>query len=125
MKTLVLDVDKEDFFVTDIEPELSEYYRLLNCDLIDIVARCIGGKWFDIICDDEGLLTQRKLSAVNKKYEPMLVGNLMFVHHDDEGNTVGIDDEEILHIMNNIQFMGTRRYPDGYPMLVNCNFFEE
>ena len=38
-----------------IEKSLDSYYKTLDCSCIDIVTRKIGGRRFDIICDDEGL----------------------------------------------------------------------
>lgn len=56
MKVLLLDTDRLQPQVVETEGGLDEWYRLLRCDLIDIVSRQIGGRYFDIICDDEGLL---------------------------------------------------------------------
>ena len=39
-----------------IEDTLETYYKLIDCDTIDIVTRRIGGKAFHIICDDEILI---------------------------------------------------------------------
>lgn len=123
MKTILIDVKNERASIIDCKPELDEYYRHLDCDCIDIVMRKIGGKWFDVMCDDEGLFkAEPKMSAINDLGEPMLVGNLMFFHNDGEGNLVGLDDEDIEHLKKHIMRMYTRRYPAGYPMLVQCEY---
>lgn len=75
---------------------LDDYYYYLECNTIDIVQRSVKGRLFDIICDDEGLFKKNNyVSARNKIGEPMLVGNLLFCHHDEEGNMTSITEEEI------------------------------
>lgn len=87
----------------EVTGELQEYYDLIGCDYIDIVTRKIGDTYFDIICDDEGLLKDNpRITAVDTEGNPMLVGNLIFSHTNEEGETVGITDEEIKMIRDNV-----------------------
>ena len=87
MKTVLLDVSAGIAKVVDVEPKLEAYYKLLHCRCIDIVERRIGGRWFDVMCDDEGLLQSEPIvSAFDYLGRARLVGSLMFFHHDDEGN---------------------------------------
>lgn len=123
MKFLLLDVINEKVEVVEIEPKLDEYYRLIQTDVIDIVERKIGGKYFDIICDDEGVLKENpKISAISDMGEPMLVGNLIFSKVDGGGYTIGLTQDEIDHISEYVQKMYTRNYPNGYLMLTQCEF---
>lgn len=123
MKTVLLDVYKEKVGIGNIEANLDCYYRLLDCTSIDIVTRKIGGKWFDIVCDDEGLFREpQKVSAINDMGEPMLVGNLLFFHNDGEGNLTGLEDEDIEHLKRYIKRMYTEKFPKGYPMLTQCEY---
>lgn len=55
MKVLLLDTDSLQPQVVETEGGLLEWYRLIKCNLIDIVSRKIGGRYYDIILDDEGL----------------------------------------------------------------------
>lgn len=55
MLGLLIDVKNNNVSVK-MANSLKDYYRLIDCDVIDIVKRCIGGKYYNIICDDEGLL---------------------------------------------------------------------
>ena len=104
MKMAFLDVKNgKELQVVDIADELKEYYRLIDCSTIDITMRKVGSTAYDIICDDEGLLKSDPIvSMISDKYhdkpEPMLVGNLLFAHHDTEGNMTGLTDEEIADI---------------------------
>ena len=78
MKTILLNVYEEKVQIIDIEPTLDEYYKTLDCSCIDIVERKIGGKFYDVMCDDEGLFREpQKISAINDMGEPMFVGNLL------------------------------------------------
>ena len=55
MKVLLIDTDTLQPQVVETAGGLQEWYRLIKCDLIDIVSRKIGGRYNDIIVDDEGL----------------------------------------------------------------------
>lgn len=97
MKVLVL--NEKGFEVQNIADKLSEYYKLIECTTIDIVVRMIAGKAYDIICDDEGLFKENpRVTALWKDFTPALVGNLIFAHHDTEGNMTGLTDDEIQSI---------------------------
>lgn len=126
MKTLLLNVYEDKVKVLDIQPDLHEYYKALDCSCIDIVERRIGGKLFSIMCDDEGLFREDcKIAAINDMGEPMLVGNLMFFKAgaDEEGNLIELDEDDIEHIYGFIQKMYTRNHPEGYRMLTQCEYY--
>ena len=64
----------------------------------------------DIFADDEGLLKadpKTTLIITDKenrmKVLTALVGNLVFVSHDDEGNTLGLTDEQIVFIKDHLK----------------------
>lgn len=42
----------------DSDNTLSELYKLIGCDLIDIAQVEVGGKYFDVYCNDEFLLKE-------------------------------------------------------------------
>lgn len=82
--------------VTVFEDTLENIYGLLSVDLIDVTERKIGNFTYDVVCDDEGLLVNECLpSAYNSKCQPQLVGNLLLVNHDEEGNFASLTDEQI------------------------------
>lgn len=120
---LLLDVYKDD--VKEIQcDKLEDFHEALNCRCFDIVTRCIGKEEFDLYIDDEGLLkSDPTISAINNLGEPMIVGNIIFAKHDYEGETVDLTADEIKHIRKNIQKMYTRNHPEGYNMLVNCEYY--
>ena len=64
----------------------------------------------DIFADDEGLLKanpKTTLIITDKKNRmkvlTALVGNLIFVSHDDEGNTLGLTDEQVEFIKSHLK----------------------
>ena len=123
MKTILLNVIEEIVQIMDVEPDLQAYYKALDCDCIDIVERKIGGKFYDVMCDDEGLFREpQKISAINDMGEPMFVGNLLFFNNDGQGDLVGLSDKDIEHIKKHIKKMYTYKYPNGYPMLTQCEY---
>ena len=122
MRTILLDVYKNEVKEIDIAPELDAYYKNLDCSFFDIVHLKIGGTWFDIMCDEEGLYREdHKISAVNSLEQPMIVGNLMFFHIDEEGELTGLSEEDVSLIRSCIQIRYTRNHPEGYCMLTQCD----
>lgn len=85
--------------VRNIENNLQTYYDIIGCDAIDIVSRRFAGKYLDVICDDEGLLKDdARLTAIDVNSRPMLVGTLIIVDHDDEGETVSLTAEDVKRV---------------------------
>ena len=83
-----------------VDHTLESFYKILDCDTIDVVHRNIGGKRFNIICDDEALLkSPRHTSAVDPMFEPMLFGNLFVVGLSDEnGDFTNLTRAQLLHL---------------------------
>lgn len=123
MKGLLLDIKNNKTQVVEVEG-LEQYYELLNCQLVDIVNRRIGRKRFEIICDDEGTFKEDcKISAINNLGQPMLVGSLLICGKADmEGELTSLTDKEITYIQERIQNMCTRKHPEGYLMLTQCEY---
>lgn len=65
-----------------IDKTLESYYKTLHCDLIEIPTYKFGGKSFDVICDEEGLIKggQPVISAIDAAGKPALVGSLLIVN---------------------------------------------
>lgn len=100
MKTntvLVFDAETRTFYRT-IVSTLDDIYANLKCDCFDIATRKIGDTYYDIYCDDEGLLKENlNISAINRNGEVMLVGNLLFTQH----NAGGLTESEVAEILEN------------------------
>ena len=124
LRGVLVDVENEKFSTIEIPDNLYEFYKILKCDCIDIVVRRIGGKRFNIICDDIGLFKNpQKISAINNLGQPQLVGNLFIVGGDTlDGDLIGLTDQEALHIVSKVQKISTHNFPAGYPMLTQCEY---
>lgn len=85
----------------EIEPEPEVYCKLLDCSYITITTLKVNGKEFAVICDDEGLLTKKSVSALDENLNPVLVGSLIFAH-DDEGELTDITREEADFLSENL-----------------------
>lgn len=105
-RLLLIDVVKNEIKEVHINGgDIHWYHEYIDCRCFDITQRKIGGRYFDIFCDDEGLLKdpQPPLSAINTKTkEPMLVGNLIIANHDRAGETTDLSDEDIKLIKKHI-----------------------
>lgn len=123
IKGVLIDVVNDSAKAIEVEKDLETYYKILNCSCIDIVDRKIGKKEFNIICDDEGLFKKpQKISAINNLGEPQLVGNLFVVKFDGKEDVTSLDDSECKYVMQYIQKMCTKNYPEGYPILTQVEF---
>lgn len=93
----------------EIESNLDTYYSEIGCDCIEIPDRCIGGKLFNIICDEEGLLKDHPIpSAVGNGYQEAICGNLIVCGlADDDGELTSITDEDVQLIRDNIRGAAT------------------
>lgn len=90
------------FILADCK-SLDDFYEQLGCECFDITQRLIGGKCFDVFCDDIGFYRDDPvISAVDSNGLPLLVGNLIFANHDQEGNTVSLSDEDVILICTHI-----------------------
>lgn len=91
IRGVLVDVNTGRISDTTVDKNLEAYYEILNCRCIDIVSRTICGRNFDIICDDEAMLTENPIpSAVNQDGNIDLHGNLFIVRFN------GVDDVESL-----------------------------
>lgn len=97
-------LDPENGVRFEVVKSLEDMYREIGCNTIDIATRKVGGKWFDFIIDDEGLLKpDPRVSAIyiNEEdgvCEPALFGTLIVCSHDEAGNTtdISLDDHMLL-----------------------------
>lgn len=110
--------------VREVDHSLEAWYDLIGCRCVDIVGRQIGGKWFNIICDDEGTFVEDcRISAISDMGQIMLVGALLVCGGTDEnGELTGLTDDEVRHIERYVQHQGTRRHPEGWRMLMQMEW---
>lgn len=78
------------------EDELHTIYNLLDVEYIDVATRSVGGKVYDFIVDDEGLLKSPCIPSVFGKDErPMLVGNVLIVNSNEMGEFTSLTEEDV------------------------------
>ena len=75
-----------------IEKSLDSYYATLRCSCIDIVSRPIFNRNFDIICDDEALLTCDPYpSALSVLHDVALCGPIFVVRFDGKDDVTDLE----------------------------------
>lgn len=99
-KITMLYIRKDLATFEEVEPTLQSYYKLLGCDLIDIVSITFNGKSYDVICDDEALLKQPPLSfsVISKEGYPMIAGNILICNSEGEYETA-LTTEDVMRLM--------------------------
>lgn len=86
-----------------IRRDIDEYHRLLQCTVLDMPFRWIGGKPFVIICDDEGTFREDCRVSARNGNEIMLVGNLFVVAFDGNEDIRGLTPDEADHVMQHTE----------------------
>ncbi len=101
IRALAINVDKGEVNETYVGG-LEDYYKEIGCKLIDIVKMSVGGKYYNVVCDDEGLLKRDFIVSATsgRQNHPMLVGNLVVVGEENqEGDLTGLTQEDIDHLL--------------------------
>lgn len=89
----------------EIRDEIDEYYRLINCDTIDIISRKINDVPVCVVLDDEGYFKRDiKISGRDKAESEFLVGNLIITGRaDKEGDLTSLSPADITKIAEGIE----------------------
>lgn len=121
---LLIDVHNGTVRVEKIPRDLQSYYKLLQCDLIDITPRKIKNKPYLFVCDDEGLLKAKPLiSAVDSFGHPMFVGSLFIVNDKDDDDLQDLTEKDIEYITKHIRMLKTFcAEPEMLPILHNVDY---
>lgn len=117
----LVDVEHRTAGPVTIEKSLESYYKILNCDCIDIARRVIGSKKrkYEIICDDKALLKDSiKISAFTASVDAMLCGNLFVVKFDGIDDVISLDNDDIEYLKRYTNWFETSLFPKPYPALV-------
>jgi hypothetical protein len=82
-------------------------YPVLNCETFTIAARSISGNYYDIYCDDEGLLKENHISAVltpknGGDIEEVLAGNIFICNHTDDGDMASLNEDQVSDILASV-----------------------
>ena len=99
VRGLIIDVKKNEVRDETITKDLDTYYEKIDTDMIEMPTYRVGGKAFDFICDEEGLLKDNPIpSGFDEHGKPMLVGNLIITGPNGRNLT----DETIAHLRKHV-----------------------
>ena len=107
------DVAPTMFEYREINDELSEFYKIIGCDCIDIVSRDVGDRTYKVIVDDEALLKENpQISFYDMEDQDyVLFGNLIFCGNDvEDGNLTSITQEDAEYLSKHITLCVRNRY---------------
>ena len=113
-----------------VDHDLEAWYKLLDCQWVEMPLRWIGDKPFIIICDEEGTFrSDCKVSARNGD-EVMLVGNLLVVAEGDteEGDIRGLTEQEAKYVMDHVRAiarMDKNGALDLWQVLTDVKYFKD
>ena len=64
------------------------------------ITRKIAGEYYDLWCDDEGLLYDKKYACgISKDGKEFICGNILITTHNSKGETKGLTDEQIVKVL--------------------------
>jgi len=120
MKMLLLSVEKQEL----IEVEAScyeDYYRLMDCDTVDVCQVLIAGVPYNIIADENACMVMNpRISAIDRDGNIMLVGSLLITGPDDmEGKFTELSEEDFSFLKKRCKKIPTIRFPEGSLILTS------
>ena len=100
---------------------LENIYALLDVTCIDVAVRTIGNHRYDLVVDDEGLLKDGAIPSIfDSKQKPQLVGNVLIVNSNEEGDFTSLTEEQISDLKNHV---GNIIVEDGIiPVIVGADY---
>lgn len=103
IKGLLVDVTREcNIREVEFEDTLENIYALLDVTCIDVAVRRIGNHRYDLVVDDEGLLKDGAIPSVfDSEKKPQLVGNVLILNSNDEGDFTSLTDGQIADVKKN------------------------
>ncbi len=122
IKGLLVDVTRTmEIKEVEFEDTLENIYSLLDVDYIDVAVRKVGNHAYDFIVDDEGLLKGNAIPSVfDSEQKPQLVGNVLIVNSNEEGDFTSLTEEQIADLKNHV---GSIIVDDGItPVIVGADY---
>lgn len=115
-----------------IDDSLKTFYDMLDCDMVEMPYRNVGGNTYSFICDEEGLLKGSdniRIAACTQSdlifgLRYALVGSVLIVGcANDEGELTSLTKEDIEIIEKNITVL--RYTVHGKPIVHHCLMLDE
>lgn len=104
IRGLLIDEKTGKISVTDVNDDFRALQQVIDADFFEIARRKIGDKTYAIVCDDEGLLKDRRITAINLGHsEDILVGSL-FICNEFGPELASLLDVDINKITQSIRY---------------------
>ena len=91
----------------DTEDSLQNLYKLINTDIVEHLEVDVNGKRYDFWFDEEGKLKEGTTPTYplfyNGKLYDVIFGNIVVTKTNEEGETIGIPDEEFDSLMKDLE----------------------
>ena len=120
---MLLDIDKASIIRLDEKEKyvsIKEIYKHTDTDIVTVVE--VDG--MDFWCDDEGLL--KGGNFVNQyKYKDdtfQLAGKILILGHDDDGNSLGLTNEQFEKLRDNLKFVHYGMVRQKYLLTMNVAY---
>lgn len=127
LKGLLIDNSKCEARGCTITDDLDSFYKVLDCETIDIVTRYINGQPFELVIDDEGKSVEGNLPAVrcflDGQLTDLIVGKVFICHANAEGELTSITEEEMKAIMDTLHIGLTK--DDKKILLLDATYYPE
>lgn len=100
-----------DIITIDNENTLDQLYKLIDCDLVDCIETNIDGELYDVWFDDEYLLKPPAIPSLIVN-EQLVCNSFVIARCDEEGKTIGLDENDLEHIIAWYEYNHTILLPD-------------
>ena len=122
---LLIDVFNSKMELLAVDGEFSTYYDLLDCRLVEMPYRRVGGKYFQFICDEEGRYSHGDNpipSAVNDDLEVMLYGSLFVTNIGKNDEPTSLTEEDVSILLSNIKLYDNPTNGKTAPLIVGMEY---
>lgn len=106
---VLVDVINNEIKEVTIDNTIDEFYRILNCDSIDIVIRIINGVKVHIVCDDCGLLKEDPIASIIFFPNDAIVGNIFICDFDGIEDLCSLSEDKIKRVLEYQLLIGDRK----------------
>lgn len=80
---------------TDVHERLHEMYRLIHCTCVTCVEIEVDGEYFDLWCDDEGLLKPCPVPSLYVEDGIVIHGGFIISRYNEDGGMESLSQEDI------------------------------
>ena len=129
----IFKIENGDIFSKEIKGDLESLQKEVGGS--EIITLCpywpeLDEIGIDLYADDNGMLVESpkySLVEVDDKTGEIkygVFGNVIFAGHDDDGNTIGLTDEQMAFITDHLKIAGYARYGNDRSTMSICYKFD-